>query len=67
MAPDQVTLANSEHLQENLYIRKEKRTKKPTLKVGDRGRLNMEFRLFKKGYLLGWTEEVFVARERTSS
>ena len=33
------------------------------MKVGDRVRLNKKFRLFKKGYLPGWTEEVFVIRE----
>ena len=33
---------------------------KPKLKVGDRIRLNKKYRVFKKGYLPGWTEEVFV-------
>ena len=33
---------------------------KPILKVGDRVRLNKKYRIFKKGYLPGWTEEVFV-------
>ena len=33
---------------------------KPKLKVGDRVRLNKKYRVFKKGYLPGWTEEVFV-------
>ena len=32
----------------------------PKLKVGDRVRLNKIFRQFKKSYLPGWTEEVFV-------
>ena len=32
-------------------------------KVGDRVRLNKRFRSFKKGYLPGWTEEVFVVRQ----
>ena len=31
-------------------------------KVGDRVGLNEKFRQFKKGYLPGWTEEVFVVR-----
>ena len=39
---------------------------KTTLKVGDRVRLNKKFRLFKKGYLPGWTEEVFVIRDSIS-
>ena len=36
--------------------------KRARFKVGDRIRLNEKFRLFKKGYLPGWTEEVFVLR-----
>lgn len=62
MAPDQVTLANSEQVWENLYGKAMKR-KVGTLKVGDRVRLNKKFRPFKKGYLPGWTEEVFVVRQ----
>ena len=63
MAPDQVTLENSEKVWENLYGTLEiKKPKKPSLKVGDRVRMNKKFRQFKKGYLPGWTEEVFVVR-----
>ena len=61
MAPEQVTKANSLKVCANLY--KNKKGKKPTLKVGDRVRLNKKFRLFKKRYLPGWTEEVFVMRD----
>ena len=61
MAPDQVTEANSRQVYANLY--KNKKVNKPTLKVGDRVRLNKKFRLFKKGYLPGWTEEVFIIRD----
>ena len=61
MALNQVTDANSSEVYANLY--KGKKVKKPVLKVGDRVRLNKKFRLFKKGYLPGWTEEVFVIRE----
>ena len=61
MAPNQVTEANSSEVYANLY--KNKKVKKPTLRVGDRVRLNKKFRLFKKGYLPGWTEEVFVIRD----
>ena len=63
MAPDQVTLENSEKVWENLYGTLEiKKPKKSSLKVGDRVRMNKKFRQFKKGYLPGWTEEVFVVR-----
>ena len=61
MAPYQVTEANSSEVYANLY--KNKKVKKPSLKVGDCVRLNEKFRLFKKGYLPGWTEEVFVIQE----
>ena len=54
MAPNQVTDANSSEVYANLY--KDKKVKTPVLKVGDRMRLNKKFRLFKKGYLPGWTE-----------
>ena len=61
MAPDQVTAQNEEQVWKNLYARRlgGKRTR-PQLKVGDRVRLNKKYRIFKKGYLPGWTEEVFV-------
>lgn len=44
-------------------IPKRRRKKSPAFKVGDKVRLNKNFRPFKKGYLPGWTEEVFVVRE----
>ena len=37
-----------------------KRRPRPKLKVGDRIRFSKKYRPFKKGYLPGWTEEVFV-------
>jgi len=63
MAPDQVTLGNSEDVWETLYGKKKgKKSRRPPLKVSDHVRLNKKFRQFKKGYLPGWTEEVFVIR-----
>ena len=61
MAPNQVTDANSSEVYAHLY--KDRKVKKPVLKVGDRVRLNKKIKLFKKGYLPGWTEEVFVIPE----
>ena len=61
MAPNQVTLTNSADVWETLYGKKGE-VKKPSFRVGDRVRLNKKFRPFKKGYLPGWTEEVFVVR-----
>ena len=57
-----MTQANSEEVWETLYGNKKAKFKKPRFKVGDRVRLNKKFRTFKKGYLPGWTEEVFVMR-----
>ena len=39
-----------------------RRRPRPKLKVGDRVRLSKKHRPFKKGYLPGWTEEVFIVR-----
>ena len=62
-APNDVTQANSPEVWEILYGKKKReKVKRPRLKVGDRVRLNKKFRTFKKGYLPGWTEEVFVVK-----
>ena len=37
--------------------------KKPQCQVGDKVRLNKKFRPFKKGYLPGWTEDVFLVKQ----
>ena len=60
VAPDRVTLTNSAKVWERLYGKRLKRTQSVPLHVGDRVRLNKKFRTFKKGYLPGWTEEVFI-------
>ena len=60
MAPDKVTLQNSAKVWEQLYSGRLKRPQPVVLKVGDRVRLNKKHRTFKKSYLPGWTEEVFV-------
>ena len=68
MAPNQVNQVNSSSVWKSLYGEKKlkkgvkKRIIKPKLKVGDRVRLNKKFKQFKKSYLPGWTEEVFVVK-----
>lgn len=62
MAPFRVTRANERTVWDHLYARRLQQQKRPTLKVGDRVRLNKKHRPFKKGYLPGWTEEVFFVR-----
>lgn len=60
IAPVQVGLANSARVWERLYGKRLKRGQEVRLEVGDRVRLNKKFRTFKKSYLPGWTEEVFI-------
>ena len=62
LAPVDVTKKNENQVWERLYGKRLRpNTKRVTvLKVGDRVRLNKKHRPFKKGYLPGWTEEVFV-------
>ena len=64
MAPKDVTFENTPKVWETLYGKKLRQKQQvPSLKVGDRVRLNKKNRPFKKGYLPGWTEEVFVITE----
>ena len=60
MPPKNVTIKNERKVWQHLYGRRLKPVrKKPRFRVGDRVRLNKKHRTFKKGYLPGWTEEVF--------
>ena len=59
MAPQEVNDDNAREVWERLYGTKKKK-KKAAFKVGDQVRLNKKHRPFKKGYLPGWTEEVFL-------
>ena len=60
-APEKVNTCNEEQIWKNLYAKRlGSKRPKPKLKVGDRVRLNKKYRVFNKGYLPGWTEEVFV-------
>ena len=61
MAPIRVNERNERDVWNTLYKKKlNKKPRKPKFKVDDRVRLNKKFRQFKKGYLPGWTEEVFI-------
>ena len=55
-----MTWDKEEAVWKRLYGQRLKGQKKPKFKVGDRIRLNKIHRTFEKGYLPGWTEEVFV-------
>ena len=61
MAPQDVTWSNEEAVWNHLYGKwLNQKPTRPTFQVGDRVRLNKVHRTFEKGYLPGWTEEVFV-------
>jgi len=64
MAPQDVTWKNEEAVWKRLYDKRLKK-EKPKFKVGDQVRLNKIYRTFAKGYLPGWTEEVFVVHRVT--
>ena len=62
--PVQVTHDNSQEVWYRVYGNHLE--KKPTplqLKIGDRVRLSKHARTFKKGYLPGWTEEIFIVSQ----
>ena len=59
MAPQDVTWENEEAVWKRLCDPRLKK-EKPQFKVEDRVRLNKIHCTFEKGYLPGWTEEVFV-------
>ena len=61
MAPQDVTDEHEPVVWAKLFGKRLKRRPRPKLKVGDGVHLCKKHRLFKKGYLLGWTEEVFIA------
>ena len=64
LAPSQVSWKNDAQVWKRLYGGKRTKTKTFALKVVDWVRLSKARRTFKKGYLPGWTEEVFRIRSR---
>ena len=62
MDPCDKTDKNEAAVWTKLYGKRMKRHPRPKLKAGDRVRLSKKHSPFKKGYLPGWTEEVFVVQ-----
>jgi hypothetical protein len=62
MAPSQVTIDNSQEIVKRLYPVK----RKPIYKfdVGDKVRMGRGKHVFKKGYVEGWTDEIFTVSMR---
>ena len=59
IAPSRVTIANENKIRLVLYPEKRRGKIKWKFDVGDTVRLTQEKREFKKGYLPGWTREIF--------
>ena len=60
MAPPRRDVGQRRSCVETIVRQTVEKEEKPQFKVGDRVRLNKIHRPFEKGYLPGWTEEVFV-------
>jgi len=63
MAPMEVTADNEDVVRERLYPPKPK-TLRWKFNVGDKVRISMQQRPFKKGYVGNWSEELFVVGAR---
>ena len=57
-----VTPENEYQIWKQLCQKRVRQKAIPKLRVGDKVRLNKKHRVFEKGYLPGWTEEVFLFR-----
>ncbi len=67
MAPAKVKHEDEIVIRQKLYGGIHQRTKVYKYQVGDHVRISKARRLFKKGYLPNWTEEVFIITKRNSS
>ena len=60
MKPSEVNRANEDAVRRRLYPLKSKKKPKWKYAVGDKVRISMQRRPFKKGYTGNWSEEIFV-------
>ena len=58
--PNDVNLGNESIVRENLYPRISQPKEKPKFKIGDLVRISRKDNLFRKGYEMGWTYEIFI-------
>ena len=64
MKPSHVSHKNEKQVWNKLYADRLQQPKKtPQCQIGDKVRLNKKHRPFKKAYLPGWTEEVFLVQK----
>ncbi len=66
MAPANVRRADERVIRQKLYGRELGARKSYKYRVGDHVRISKARRVFKKGYLPAWTEEVFIIVKRTN-
>ena len=62
-APNNVSPANESIVRANLYPRVPPSKEKSKFKVGDLVRISRKDNVFRKGYAMGWTFEVFIIAE----
>ena len=62
MVPKDVTEQKEKQVWQRLYGKRLRRWARPRLKVAQKVRLTKKHHPFKKGYLQGWTEEMFLVR-----
>ena len=62
MSPTEVNVINQEKVWQRLYGNEKTSTIEPGLKVDDRVRISKAKRMFKKGYLPNWSDEIFTVK-----
>ena len=62
MSPTEVNVVNQEKVWQRLYGTEKTSTIEPGLKVDDRVRISKAKRMFKKGYLPNWSDEIFTVK-----
>ncbi|XP_070570300.1 uncharacterized protein [Ptychodera flava] len=65
--PASVNKTNEKEVWDTLYSDYEQKTVKFKFSVGEQVRISKTKRMFKKGYLPNWTEEIFTVSKRISS
>ncbi|XP_070550124.1 uncharacterized protein [Ptychodera flava] len=65
--PASVNKTNEKEVWDTLYSNNEQKTVKFKFSVGEQVRISKTKRMFKKGYLPNWTEEIFTVSKRISS
>ena len=62
VSPTEVNVVNQEKVWQRLYGNEKNSTIEPGLKVDDRVRISKAKRMFKKGYLPNWSDDIFTVK-----